>query len=393
MSTSGRDVQPAWHLAALIGLIGFQLRSVIVGVPPVLPELRADLHLSFSATGALTAIPIIGLGAAAIPGAILVNRFGARKVVGLATVALGATAVLRILPPQPFSLYGWTALLSLCIAVAQPAIAVLVRNWFPGHIQQVSTLYAMSLVIGGMAGAALSVYLLAFGGWRASFVVWACLALVAAGSWVWMAPGRGSPHLPVPHGLGQLMRDRRVWHVAGLFGTQSLVYYGGATWLPFLLRGYSQDYLALVLFFFQLASLPLIAVLATIRRPWARSRSWYSAGGLLMTVGSLALMLGLTGSAWLWALAIGLGTGMMFTGTTTLPTLLARSRTEVAGYAALVQTAGYAISFFGPLLGGILLDHTHIITSPFWVITASAAIATILGATLSTALPTLPRTE
>ena len=393
MSTSDRDLQPSWRLAALIGLVGFQLRSVIVGVPPVLPEVRADLHLSFSATGALTAIPVGGLGIAAIPGAILVNRFGARRVVGLATLALGATALLRITPPQPFSLYFWTALVSLAIAVAQPAIAVLVRNWFPGHVQQVSTLYAMSLVLGGIGGAALSVYLLAFGGWRATFVIWACLALAAAGLWVWLAPGRGSLHVPVPHGLGQLMRDRRVWHVAGLFGAQSLVYYGGATWIPFLLRGYSHNYLALVLFFFQLASLPLIAILATIRLPWARSRLWYSAGGTLMTAGSLALMLDSTGLAWLWALGIGLGSGMIFTGTTTLPALLATSRTEVAGYAALVQTAGYAVSFFGPLLGGILLDHTQIITSPFWVITASAAIATILGATLQTSLPSLPRTD
>jgi cyanate permease len=92
-------------------------------------------------------------------------------------------------------------------------------------------------------------------------------------------------------------------------------------------------------------------------------------------------------------LVIGLGTGMIFTGTTTLPALLAKSPSEVAGYAALVLTAGYAVSFVGPLLGGVLLDQTHILTSPFWVITASAAIATILGATLSTAPPALPRTE
>jgi CP family cyanate transporter-like MFS transporter len=393
VSESRRDLQPAGWLAALIVLIGFQLRSVIVGVPPVLPELRADLHLSFSATGALTAIPVVCLGAAAIPGAILVNRFGARRVVGLATLALGATAILRITPPQPFSLYGWTALVALSIAAAQPAITVLVRNWFPGHVQQVSALYAMSLVLGGTAGAAVSVYLLAFGGWRATFVIWAGFALAAAGIWVLFAPGRGSPHLPMPHGLGQLTRDRRVWHVAGLFGSQSLVYYGGATWIPFLLRGYSHDYLALVLFLFQLASLPLIVVLSTIRRPWAGSRLWYSAGGLLMTVGSLALMLNMTGLAWLWALVIGLGTGMIFTGTTTLPALLAKSPSEVAGYAALVLTAGYAVAFVGPLLGGVLLDQTHILTSPFWVITASAAIATILGATLSTAPPALPRTE
>ena len=142
-----------WQLAALIALIATQLRTLIVGVPPVLPELRADLHLSFSATGALTAIPVLGLGAAAIPGAILVNRFGARRIVGAAMLGLGIAGALRLTPPMPYSLYFWTAVLSLSVALAQPGITVLVRTWFPGRLQQVSTIYAMALGVGGLAGA------------------------------------------------------------------------------------------------------------------------------------------------------------------------------------------------------------------------------------------------
>ncbi|HEY2598341.1 MAG TPA: MFS transporter, partial [Candidatus Dormibacteraeota bacterium] len=64
MNVSGRDLRPSWWLVALIALIGFQLRSVIIGVSPVLPEVRADLHLSFSAAGALTSIPVICFGIA-----------------------------------------------------------------------------------------------------------------------------------------------------------------------------------------------------------------------------------------------------------------------------------------------------------------------------------------
>ncbi|MHB8502507.1 MAG: MFS transporter [Candidatus Acidiferrales bacterium] len=383
MNASEPNSLPSWRLAVLIAFIGFQLRSIIVGVPPVLPELRADLHLTFSVTGALTAIPVLGLGAAAIPGALLVNRFGARRVVGLATLGLGLTALLRVSPPLPYSLFVWTAVLALLIAVVQPAIAVLVRSWFPGHIPQTFTIYTMSLSVGGLGGATLSVYLLAFGGWRGTFVIWGGLALLAAAVWSRMAPGRGSLHEPVPHGLGRLVRDIGVWHVAALFGGQSLVFYGGITWIPFLLRGYSHAQLALVLFLFQVVSLPLTAILATTRRPWPTSRWWYTGGGLLMTIGSLGLMLGLTAQAWLWAPLMGLGNSMVFAGTNSLPAILARDRSEVAGYTALTLTAGYGFAFFGPLLGGLLLDHTGVITSPFWVITAAAVMTTILGSMLS----------
>jgi len=341
----------------------------------VLPELRADLHLSFSATGALIAIPVLGLGATAVPGALLVNRFGARKVIGFATVGLGLAALLRLTPPLPYSLFVWTAVLALLIAAAQPAVAVSIRTWFPDRIQQTSTIYAMSLGLGALAGATLSVYLLPLGGWRGTFIVWGILAILGAAIWHWKAPGRGSLHEAVPHGLGRLVRDPKVWHVAALFGGQSLVFYGGITWIPFLLRDYGHAYLALVLFLFQAVSLPLTAILATTRRSWATSRWWY--------IGSIGFMVGLTGLAWIWAPLTGLGNSMVFAGTNSLPAILAHDPSDVAGYTALTLTAGYGVAFFGPLIGGLLLDHTGLITSPFWVIGASALVTTFLGLMLS----------
>ena len=105
---------------------------------------------------------------------------------------------------------------------------------------------------------------------------------------------------------------------------------------------------------------------------------------MLMTTGSIGLTLGLTGFAWLWAPLMGLGNSMVFAGTNALPAILAKDRSEVAGYTALTLTAGYAFAFFGPLLGGVLLDHTQVITSPFWVITAAGVMTAVLGAMLST---------
>jgi CP family cyanate transporter-like MFS transporter len=261
IAKSGR---PTWQVAALIALIGFQLRSIMIAVPPVLPELRADLHLSFSAAGALTAVPVLCLGLAAIPGAIVVNRFGARRVISGTALVLGGAALLRATPPLPYSLFFWTAILALAIGVAQPAVTVLIRNWFPGHIQQISTFYVLSLSVGGLSGGALSVYLLTFGGWRGVFVIWALLALLAAGIWISAAPGRGTPHESLPHQLMQLAGSRQVWHVTALVASVSLVFFGSATWIPFLVAGYGHDYLALVLFLFQIASVPLTAFLALV---------------------------------------------------------------------------------------------------------------------------------
>jgi cyanate permease len=109
-----------------------------------------------------------------------------------------------------------------------------------------------------------------------------------------------------------------------------------------------------------------------------------------MAIGSVAFVLGVMDLVWLWAPVMGLGIGMVFAGTTTLPALLARTRDDAAGFTALTLTVGYAFAFFGPLIGGVLLDYTHVVTSPFWVIAASAALAVLLGATLSKSISAGP---
>ena len=366
-----------------IVLIGFQFRSIVLGVPPALPDIRSALHLSFSATGALTAIPVLGLGAAAIPGAILVNRFGARRVVGMATLGLGLAAILRMAPPLPYSLFAWTAVLATFVAIAQPAMSVMVRTWFPDRIQQASTVYAMSLALGGLTAASLTVYLLPVVGWRGTFAVWGLPAIIAAGLWLRLGPGRSSPHEAQPHDLGRLLRSREVWHVAALFGGQSLVFYGGVAWIPFLLRGTSAGYLALVLLLFQAVSVPLTVIASTSDRPWATSRWWYVMGGVLMMIGTVGFTLGLVNLAWLWAPITGLGNSMVFLGALSLPAILARHRNEVAAYTAITLTAGYALAFVGPLAGGLILDLTGVFTSPFWIYFVAAVLTTALAMMIS----------
>src|SRR5215470_11444871 len=146
-------------LVALVAAVGFQLRAVVLAVPPVLPAIRDDLHLTFTAAGALTALPVLCLGAAAVPGAFLVNRFGARLVVGAGTVGLGVGALLRLAPPVPAALFLFSALMALCVAVAQPGMTVIVRAWFPNAVQRASTVFTSSLGLGGLAGSALSIHL------------------------------------------------------------------------------------------------------------------------------------------------------------------------------------------------------------------------------------------
>lgn len=367
-------------LITLVAVVGFNLRSVILGVPPVLPAIRDDLQLSFTATGALTALPVLCLGAAAIPGAFLVNRFGAPSIVGAGALGLGVAALLRLAPPVPAALYAFSALMALCAALAQPAMVSAILAWFPNTVQRVSAIFAVALGLGGLGGATLSVHLQVLGGWRGTFVFWGALALAAGLLWVAGTPGSDGRQQAAGT-LSDVVRQRGVWHVAAMFGIQSFVFYGSTSWIPFELRSYGPGYLSAVLLLLNLVGIALGLVLVALPWPWATARRFYVLAGVLMTAGSGAFALGL-GGAWFWVLPLGIGTAMTFMGATAMPALLARSRGQVAAYAAVVLTLGYAISFAGPLLGGVLLDHTHRITSPFWPMVIVSIFLVVLGLTL-----------
>jgi CP family cyanate transporter-like MFS transporter len=368
-------------LAALIAAIGFQLRSVVLAVPPVLPAIRDELHLSYTAAGVLAALPVLCLGAAAVPGAMLVNRFGARLVVGTGTAGLGVGALLRLAPPEPVALFTFSALMALCVALAQPAMTVVVRAWFPGAVQRASTVFASALGMGGLGGSVLTVHIAGTIGWRGTFVVWGLLAVAVGLAWLVVSPGGTGDGPPVPVDLRALLRDPAVWHVAALFGAQSLIYYAASSWIPFQLQGYSPAYLSVVLLLLNVVNVPVTFMLLALPWPWATSRRFYVLAGVLMTAATVAFALGLTDQAWLWAVVLGVGTAMTFAGTIALPALFARDG-QAAGYSAMVLTAGYLISFTGPFLGGVLLDRTGRISSPFWFMAAVATTMLALGLTL-----------
>ena len=300
--------------------------------------------------------------------------------VGFALLLLGAGAALRILPWQPAALFGATAVLSLATAASQPAMAAVLRSWFVGTVERASAVTGNALNMGGLVGAVVTVALLGLG-WRSTFVFWALPAFLAALAWFRFAPGRDDPHVATPAHLGPLARDWEVWRSAGLFGSQSVAYFTASTWIPFLLHGRSAGYLAFVLAAYSIATVVPSLLLPFLRIPFATSRLYFGAGGLLMVLGGLGLAVAPVETAWVSATVLGFGSAMIFMGSIAAPALLAERDVEVAGYSALMLTGGYLISFVGPVLGGLLVDATSNLRAPYWAVIASGLVVVVLGVT------------
>src|SRR5215468_3594270 len=114
---SGRTICPVRRAVVtlpLMWLMGVNLRTVIFGIPPALPELRHDLGLSYSASGAVTSVVLATLGLGSVPGAVVGARLGAQRTVTFTSIGLGLAAAARLLPPQIFWVFAGTIGLALC---------------------------------------------------------------------------------------------------------------------------------------------------------------------------------------------------------------------------------------------------------------------------------------
>ncbi|HET7640296.1 MAG TPA: MFS transporter, partial [Ktedonobacteraceae bacterium] len=224
----------------LITLVGFNLRSVILGVPPVLPLIQHDLGLSYTATGFLTALPVLALAVGAWPSGLLAERIGARLIVSIGLALLGAGALLRAFRLTTYSLFLFTLLLSIGIALTQTAVPVLIRRWFPKQIGLVSALFGDGLIIGEAVAAGVTVLImvrfLGSDAWAGTFVFWGIPVVVLLACWLWLAPPapvKATRQLSSPPsaassspGVASPMQRKRVnaLHLGILVGGGSLVY-------------------------------------------------------------------------------------------------------------------------------------------------------------------------
>ena len=369
-----------WPGLPLLCAAGFNLRSVLLATPAALPAIQSQFSLSFVETGVLAAIPIVVMGAFALPGAMVVGRAGGRVVVGVAIGCLAIASVLRIAPPEPLSLYVWTAVFAAFISLAQPALAVMSRSWFPNSVQSTTTAYVTSLNVGVVAASSASVYLVARMGWPATFALWSSIALVTSALWFAFAP-RVPRQVVATRAIDTALRDRLLIRIAVVLGSQSVVFYSLATWIPFHLRASGSGTVGLVLFLFTAVTVPVGILLASLKASWAWSRSFYVAASGLVVIGSVAVGL-VPAFAWAGAICVGIGVAMVFSGGMALPNLMAPTTAHVAAYSAIALTAAHMMGFFGPLVGGALVEWTHSTTSPFVLAAAVGLAIGAIGATL-----------
>src|SRR5204863_8881264 len=106
----------------LLWLFGMCLRLTVLAVPPIIPQLHESFALTQAQIGALGTLPVLLLSFAALPGAFLIARFGAVRVLIGGALPAGAASALAAASPDMVALFATTFVMGVGIAVMQPAL-------------------------------------------------------------------------------------------------------------------------------------------------------------------------------------------------------------------------------------------------------------------------------
>ncbi|HKS88189.1 MAG TPA: MFS transporter, partial [Stellaceae bacterium] len=219
----------------MLWLAGADLRLTMLAVPPVLPLIHHDLGLSEKAIGALSGLPLLLFGLAAIPGSLVIARIGARRAAIAGLMFVAATAAARGIGPSPAILFGMTVLMGIGIAVIQPALPTLVAEWFPRMPGFASALYGNGLLVGEAVPAALTIPLilpLAGGSWPASFVLWSAPLALTALMIAVGTPAAARPLRLAPARWWPEWRSPLPWQLGLLTGGSGGLYFSANAFIP-----------------------------------------------------------------------------------------------------------------------------------------------------------------
>jgi CP family cyanate transporter-like MFS transporter len=351
---------------ALLWLAGTALRLTILAVAPVLPMIHRDLGLSETQIGTLGSLPSLLFAFAAIPGAVLIGRFGARTtlVAGLLLTALGSAW--RGAAPDILRLDLATVAMAAGIAIMQPSMPPLVRDWMPNRIGFATAVYTNGLLVSELiaVGLAIPVVLpLASGSWRLSLVYWS-LPVVATALLVLAfsprsADGGGSRDWATRRWWPN-WRDPVVWRLGFLLGSVNTIYWGANTFLPdYLVHHGRPDLVGAALTALNGGQIPGSLLMLACANRLVRRHATYIVMGLLIAAAGIGIVVGSGPAIVGWAALLGFANAIALVLMLALPALLAAPG-DVHRLSAAMFTVSYPCAVVLPILGGFAWDVTGV---------------------------------
>jgi CP family cyanate transporter-like MFS transporter len=373
----------------LLWLAGMAMRITVLAVPPVTPLIRDELGMSEAEVGLLIGLPLATWALAAVPGSLLIARFGATLTLTAGLVLTALAGAGRGAAPDLWLLYLATVLMGSGIAIMQPAVSTLVREWLPRRIGLGAAVATNGMLLGATLGPVLTIAVvlpLVGQSWRLDLVLWALPVLATALLFVALAPRNRRPAGADGENARRWWPDWKnplVWLLGVTFGSNNALYYSANAFLPDYLASIGHGDLIGTALGWMNGSQLVTSTLLLVTAERLQRRAWpYVVFGPGALAGVLGIVTG--GGAWIViaAVLVGVSLAVTFVVTIALPPALSPPG-EVHRLSAAMFTVSYGIAVIIPVACGALWDLTGRAWTAFIPMGVCAVVLTVLGLALS----------
>ena len=185
--STGRIVK----MMGALWLCGVAMRMTILAMPPVIPLVHAELHMTETQVGLLVGLPLLLFALAAIPGSLMIARIGPIRAVVAGMVIAAFAGAARAVAIDVWTLYAAALVTGFGVAIMQPSMPVLVREWTPNRIALATIAYTSGMMMGATFPPLLTISTilpLVGGSWRLNLMVWAVPALLIVPLFLLLSP-------------------------------------------------------------------------------------------------------------------------------------------------------------------------------------------------------------
>lgn len=367
-----RGTLPTIFLILTIVVVAVNFRFPILAVASLVDTITTDTGISSTMAGLLTTIPVVCFGLVSPAAPRLARRFGMDWVLAGVFVVLIGGILIRLIPTVS-ALFAGTVVVGAAIAIGNVILPGFVKREAPDRVGPMTGIYSAAISGGGGLGAGITIPLQNALGltWRQALGLGAILAVVAILILIpWLLQshnkrlGGGRAHVSTG-----IWRNSLAWQVTGYMGTQSLLFFSMAAWLPtYLISHGMSDQRAGAM----LSLSPLIGIAGSFLGPFLTGRRpdqrWLIVFSTLMcAIGVAGLLFAPMSGTIIWVLFFGFGSGMTLSLALTMIGLRSPDSHHAAELSGMAQSVGYCLAATGPFVLGWVHDVSGGWTVPMWM--------------------------
>ncbi|WP_439876539.1 MFS transporter [Bacillus mycoides] len=366
--------------------VSINLRIGITSISPLLETIRQDLNISNFSVSFLTAIPVFCMGTFALLTGKVIKKYGAEKAIMACLILIGFATCMRAFTSSISTLFASSLFIGIGIALAGPLLSGFIKEKFPTRIGLMIGIYSVGMGTGASLSAGLTIPLqhVLKDDWNMALAFWGWLTIIAILFWYPVMKRKKNTSTQDKKNNSLPLRNKKAWLFTIFFGLQSGIFYSITTWLAPANQsmGVSSEQAGTLITVFTVVQMICSFLIPTLADIY-KNRALWLLGSICFVLVGLSLMIYPLTTPWIPSILLGIGLGGVFPLALMLPLYETKTSEDASAWTAMMQSGGYIMGGFIPVLAGIARDYFDGYTQVFIIMALLSLILFILTLVMS----------